>query len=281
MKHPLRLTFIVASLAAALLTAHGAEPPDGEAWPKLKESLFGARTIDEDSGARLELHLPARAYDAGVVPLGIRFNLLPGDPVLRKLYLVIDKNPSPVGAIFEFGDRQEGLEFETRVRIEDYTWVRVIAERDDGSLIAAQRFIKASGGCSAPAGKTLAERMAGIGRMKWRVDEPQDAGQSSMVQLMIRHPNNSGLAMDQLTRLYDPPMFVNNVEVMHGETLVFRAQVDFTISENPVFRFSLPQGRQGLLQAEVTDTEDRRFEGAFDINALDISEPVIKESRPN
>lgn len=87
-----------------------------------------------------------------------------------------------------------------------------------------------------------------------------------MVQLMIRHPNNSGLAMDQLTRLYDPPMFINNVKVTRGETLVFRAQVDFTISENPVFRFTLPQGRQGLLRAEVTDTDDRHFEGVFDIN---------------
>lgn len=266
MKHFLRLMFVLTSLTAVLLTAHGAEPPDGDVWPKLRDSLFGARAIDEDSGARLELDLPARAHDAGVVPLGIRYNQLPGDAKLRKLYLVIDKNPSPVGAIFEFGDRRDGVEFETRVRIEDYTWVRVIAEREDGSLIATRRFIKASGGCSAPAGKTLAERMAGIGRMKWRVDAPQEPGQGSMVQLMIRHPNNSGLAMDQLTRLYDPPMFVNDVKVTRDEVLVFRAQVDFTISENPVFRFNLPQDRQGLLQAEVSDTEDRRFKGDFDIN---------------
>ena len=88
-----------------------------------------------------------------------------------------------------------------------------------------------------------------------------------MLQLMIRHPNNSGLAMDQLTRLYDPPMFVNNVRVTRGEALVFRAQVDFTISENPVFRFTLPQGSQGPLRAEVTDTEDRHFEDAFDVKA--------------
>ncbi len=265
-KHFLRLSFVVTLLAVALPSTRGAEPPDGDVWPKLRESLFGARPIEQDSGARLELDLPARAYDAGVVPLGIRFNLLPGDPTLRKLFLVVDQNPSPVGAIFEFGDRRDGIEFETRIRIEDYTWVRIIAEREDGSLIATRRFIKASGGCSAPADKTLAERMVGVGRMKWRVDQPQEAGGGSMVQLMIRHPNNSGLAMDQLTRLYDPPMFINNVKVTRGETLVFRAQVDFTISENPVFRFTLPQGRQGLLRAEVTDTDDRHFEGVFDIN---------------
>jgi sulfur-oxidizing protein SoxY len=268
MKFFLRSTFVVASLVAGMATTHGAEPPGGDVWPIIRESLFGARPIVEDSGARLELELPGRAHDAGVVPLGIRFNLLPGDAKLRKLYLVIDKNPSPVGAIFEFGERRDGVDFETRVRIEDYTWVRAIAEREDGSLIAARRFIKASGGCSAPAGKTLAERMAGIGRMKWRIDEANETTGDAMVQLMIRHPNNSGLAMDQLTRLYDPPMFVNHVMVRRGDKLVFRAQVDFTISENPVFRFSLPAAGVGQLNAEVTDTDDRRFESSFDIKAV-------------
>ncbi len=268
MRSLLRFAVVAGVLATWWLTANGAEPPDGDAWPKLREGLFGTRPILEDNGARLELDLPQRAHDAGVVPLGIHFHLLPGDPKLRRLYLVIDKNPSPVGAIFEFGDRREGIEFETRVRIEDYTWVRVIAEREDDSLIATRRFIKASGGCSAPAGKTLAERMAGIGKMKWRIDEPRQAGGDTMVQLLIRHPNNSGLAMDQLSRLYDPPMFVNQVTVRRGDALVFHAQVDFTISENPVFRFSLPTAGEGSLSAEVTDTDDRRFDSFVDISAV-------------
>ena len=103
--------------------------------------------------------------------------------------------------------------------------------------------------------------------MKWRVDGPNQTTGDTMVQLMIRHPNNSGLAMDQLTRLYDPPMFVNQVKVRHGDALVFDAQVDFTISENPVFRFSLPEGGVGQLNAHVTDTDDRQFKSSFDINA--------------
>ena len=235
-------------------------------WPKLRQGLFGARVIAEDEGARLELELPDRAADAGTVPLGIRLHVLPGDPHLRKLYLVIDKNPSPVGAIFEFGDAKGGIELETRVRIEDYTWVRVIAEREDGSLIGTRRYIKASGGCSAPAGKTLSERMAGIGRMKWRIDPPRMPGGNAMVQLLIRHPNNSGLAMDQLTRLYDPPMFVRNVKVTRGNALVFAAQIDFTISENPAFRFSLPPGGEGDLRAEISDTDERHFESTYPVN---------------
>ena len=242
-----------------------AQPPDGVRWASLKESLFGSRMLQEDSGARLSLEMPGRAADAGAVPLGITTLALPGDPRVRKIYLVIDKNPSPVGAIFEFGVPREGVALEIRVRIEDYTWVRVIAEREDGSLLATKHYIKAAGGCSAPAGKSIAERHAGMGQMKWRVDAPRVSGGDQWAQLLIRHPNDSGLAMDQLTRLYDPPMFVNSVTVTRGDELIFSAQVDFTLSQNPAFRFILPAGGNGDLRAQVTDTEGRQFESTFPI----------------
>lgn len=247
--------------------SQAAQPPDGERWPSLKDSLFGSRSLQHDSGARLRMEMPDRAADAGAVPLAITMRAMPGDPGVRKLYLVIDNNPSPVGAIFEFGAPRDAAAVEIRVRIEDYTWVRVIAEREDGSLIATKHFIKAAGGCSAPAGKTLAERHAGLGRMKWRVDGPRVSGGDQWVQLLIRHPNDSGLAMDQLTRLYDPPMFVNSVTVTRGDALIFTAQVDFTLSQNPAFRFTLPAGGSGDLRAQVSDTEDRVFESIFPISA--------------
>jgi sulfur-oxidizing protein SoxY len=243
-----------------------AQPPDGVRWASLKEGLFGSRFLQDDSGARLSLEMPDRAADASAVPLAITVRAMPGDPGVRKLYLVIDKNPSPVGAIFEFGAARNGVALEIRVRIEDYTWVRVIAEREDGSLIAAKHYIKAAGGCSAPAGKSLAERHAGMGQMKWRVDGSRVSGGDQWVQLLIRHPNDSGLAMDQLTRLYDPPMFVNNVIVTRGDMLIFSAQVDFSISQNPAFRFTLPAGGSGDLRAQVSDTEDRFFESTFSIS---------------
>mgnify|MGYP002150436774 CR=1 FL=1 len=43
-------------------------------------------------------------------------------------------------------------EIETRVRVDAYSHVRAIAEASDGQLYAVTRFVKASGGCSAPAG---------------------------------------------------------------------------------------------------------------------------------
>lgn len=248
-------------VAFAAVAADDATNPDTDIWRKVRADLFGKRAlVDGTADGRIVLDMPARAADAAVVPLAVRVKLAPGDLPVRKLYVVIDRNPSPIAGIFEFGPASGGAALETRVRIEEYTWVRVIAERSDASLVIAQRFVKAAGGCSAPAGKSLAERLAGIGQMKWRIDPPGDASAASWAQLMIRHPNNSGLAMDQLTHLYDPPYYVRNVRVTRGSELVLAADVDFSISENPAFRFTLRPGDAGALHATATDSNEREFE---------------------
>jgi sulfur-oxidizing protein SoxY len=250
-------------IALAAVAADDGANPDTEIWRKVRADLFGAHPIADDAATgRIVLEMPPRAADAAVVPLAVRVRSSPADVPTKKLYVVIDRNPSPIAGIFEFGEGSGGPELETRVRIEEYTWVRVIAEGADGSLLLAQRFIKAAGGCSAPAGKSLAERLAGMGQMKWRIDPPADSSAPVSVQLMIRHPNNSGLAMDQVTHLYDPPYYVRNVRVTRGNELVFAADVDFSISENPSFRFTLRPGQGGALRAKVTDSNERVFESS-------------------
>jgi len=253
------LSLFIAFSAAA---ADDSASPDTEIWRKVRADLFGDRPITVDAAGKIVLEMPARAADAAVVPMSIRVRASPDEARTRKLYVIIDRNPSPIAGVFEFGEASASADLETRVRIEEYTWVRVVAEGADGSLLLAQRFVKAAGGCSAPAGKSLAERLAGMGQMKWRVDRAADSPAPVLVQLMIRHPNNSGLAMDQLTHLYDPPYYVRNVRVTSGDELVFAADVDFSISENPAFRFTLQPGKTGALRARVVDSSERTFESS-------------------
>lgn len=42
----------------------------------------------------------------------------------------------------------------TRVRVDDYSYVRAVAETADGKLHMVKAFVKASGGCSAPPSRT-------------------------------------------------------------------------------------------------------------------------------
>lgn len=251
------------ALLLAALAGGPAAAADDEAWQRLRPLLFADRPIREAGDQVVQLVAPARAEDAATVPISIRALPLPDPGVyVEKVYLVIDKNPSPHGVVFSFSRDAGRAEVETRVRIEEYTMVRAIAQLSDGRLYMASRFVKASGGCSAPAGKDQAAALSRLGRMKLRVEEPVTYGRPNLAQLMISHPNNSGLAMDQLTHLYIPPRFVRHIGVSYGGRPVMTAEVDFTISENPNFRFYfVPQG-DGELKAEVVDTDDARFESA-------------------
>jgi sulfur-oxidizing protein SoxY len=82
-------------------------------------------------------------------------------------------------------------------------------------------------------------------------------------QLMISHPNDSGLVMDQVTRLYTPAYFVRSVKVTYAGKPVLDAEVDFSISENPYFRFYFVPTGEGELKAEAVDTKDLKFETAL------------------
>jgi sulfur-oxidizing protein SoxY len=241
-----------------------AAEPAADPWPQLRKVLFAERPISEDAAAVIELDTPVRAEDAAVVPIAIRAKAeQTPEKYIRKIYLVIDRNPSPVGVVFTLTPESGRADIETRVRIEEYTDVRAIAEMNDGRLFMVKRFVKASGGCSAPAGKDLQEAMARMGKMKFRLDGDVKPGQPVLAQLMISHPNISGLAMDQVTRLYAPPHFVRKVDVTYGGKPIISAEVDFTISENPNFRFYFVPKGEGELKAEVVDTNDLRFQNSI------------------
>jgi sulfur-oxidizing protein SoxY len=259
----LRFLLILLTATAAIAYGPNALAADDDIWYRVRTSLFASRPIVEQADQIIQLTAPTRAEDAATVPIGIRTLPLPDTNVyVEKIYLVIDKNPSPLGAVFTFTPDSGRAELETRVRIEEYTTVRAIAELSDGRLYMTSRFVKASGGCSAPAGKDMEAAMARLGRMKLRVDEPITFDRPNLAQLMISHPNNSGLAMDQITRLYVPARFVRHIDVSYGGKRVMMADVDFTISENPNFRFYFVPKGDGELKAEVIDTNDVHFESS-------------------
>ncbi len=251
----------LALLVGGLVQAADPVPdPDTETWRKVRSALFGHRPV-ADGRTLIQLEAPARAEDAATVPIAIK-TLLPQGPerYIQRLYLIIDKNPSPLAAVFHFSPEAGRADLETRVRIEEYTFVRAVAETSDGRLYAATRYVKASGGCSAPAGKDPAAALARLGRMKFRLDTPVAFHQPNLAQLMISHPNHSGLAMDQVTRLYTPAHYVRQVTVSYAGKPVLTAEVDFSISENPNFRFYFVPREEGELRAEVVDSKDLKFE---------------------
>ena len=265
--YPSRRRMLHAALAGLAVDlpwgARADDLPDPETaiWKKVRRSLFENRPVASDARGIVELVTPVRAEDAAVVPVAIRTKIAQRpDRYIRRIYLIVDNNPSPVAAIVELTPESGRADLETRIRIEEYTYVRAVAELSDGALFADTRFGKASGGCSAPAGKDPAAAAARVGRMRLAVDGRVSADQPALAQLMISHPNDSGLVMDQLTRHYTPAYFVRSIKVTYAGKPILTAEVDFSISENPNFRFYFMPAGDGELKAEAVDTKELKFE---------------------
>jgi sulfur-oxidizing protein SoxY len=246
----------------ALMASAGpaAAQSSDDPWPSLGAQVFKGRPI-HDGSALLAVDAPYRAEDAALVPLSIAF--VPGGAApIRAVTLLIDENPSPVAATFLISESSGLRSLSTRVRVDSYTNVHVVAEIDDGQLFAVHRFVKAAGGCSAPAAKQEAGSIP-LGTMRFRQFPLRPGEETREVQLLIRHPNYSGMQMDQVSRLYVPARFVASVRVWQGNDLMLGVDSGISISENPEFRFDVRPNGAAEFRAEVTDSEGAIFQDSW------------------
>lgn len=237
---------------------------DSERWRTLRKFYFGDREMLAGD-AVLELDTPKRAHDAAVVPVSV--HALDSSRPVRKLHLLVDDNPVPLAGVFSFGEGGRDWEsLETRIRINEYTHVRAVAELDDGPLYVVSRFVKAAGGCSAPALADLDAAIAGAGRMKLLLGGDADAPPSSPITeavVRISHPNNSGMQFDQVSRNYIPAFFVKEIEASVDGTPLFGIETNFSMSENPSvrlrYRAVTPPGE---LDAWAVDSKGNRYDAS-------------------
>jgi len=258
---------VVGCMLPGLAQAERTEEQRMGRWADLRHAIFGDRTV-EDAGALVAIDAPARAEDAAIVPIAIRVAETLA-PEIRGIYLVIDDNPSPLAAHFGLGPVADPREIATRVRIDDYTYLHAVAETADGRLYATARFIKAAGGCSAPAGKDQALALERLGKMKLTIAERSRPEDPAKVKLLVSHPNNSGLQIDQVTRNYIPADFMQTLDVTYNGQAVFRLESDIAISEDPSFEFSLRPSdpAAGVIKAEVFDSNQRNFSQSWPVPA--------------
>ncbi len=243
----------------------GAETADDARWAELREMVFGDREI-LDGTSVVELEAPMRAYDAAIVPVTIRA-LVPqtAERYIRTITLLVDKNPVPVAGVFHMSPQNGIGTISTRIRVNEYTNVRAVVETSDGTLYQAVRYVKAAGGCSAPATKDQDAALARLGRMKLRIAEPVTANVASQAQLLISHPNNSGLQMNQLTRHYIPAHYVERIRVSYGDRTLMSVEGDISLSENPSIHFYFVPEGPGEISVEAVDTKGNVFTGAWPV----------------
>jgi sulfur-oxidizing protein SoxY len=265
------VTLIAAACGGTAGMAAAPEPPDP--WPDLHRDVFNGRPLVEGSGV-IAIEMPYRAEDAAIVPVTLRLNLPPVDPrSVKAVTLVIDQNPAPVAATFVLGPSAGVSMIATRVRVDTYTNVHAVAELSDGTLHMTKTFVKASGGCSAPAAKNADEAKVSLGQLRFRQfakeGEPA-ATRARDAQIMIRHPNNSGLQMDQITRLYTPAFFVRDLAIVQDDELVLKMESGISLSEDPNIRFTYRPNGATTMRAEAIDTDGHRFAGEWPIETSEM-----------
>jgi sulfur-oxidizing protein SoxY len=261
------LGLFVAAFAMRASPLDAAEPYDP--WPGLVQDIFNNRPIN-DGGDVIGIEMPYRAEDAAIVPVTLASKLSPDDSRrMVAITLVIDQNPAPMAAKFEIGPDARVSEISTRVRVNNYTDVHAVAELSDGKLYMVKTFVKASGGCSAPAAKNAEEARNHVGQMKYRQFTASGEGPSNgkrEAQIMIGHPNNSGLQMDQVTQLYVPAFFVDELHLWQDNSPVLSMEGGISISEDPNIRFTYVSNGAKLFRAEAKDTSGHVFQKEWKVD---------------
>ena len=242
-----------------------AEVGDVTRWNDIRPEVFGKSDIGDGSGV-LALDAPTRAEDAAMVPITIQaLSPQTKERYISKLTLIVDENPAPLVAVFHLGPQNGSATISTRVRVNDYTNIRVVAELSDGKLVMVSRYVKAAGGCSAPAGKDQKAALARLGKMKLIPPDHVAEGKPGIYQLLISHPNNSGLQFDQMTRNYVPAHYVKSIQVSYDGATVLTVEPNISISEDPSIHFSWVADHPGTMDVKAIDSLEKVFTGSFPV----------------
>ena len=249
--------------ALALATALPAFASN-EAWDEVREELYGDRQI-RDGSSLISIDAPYRTPDDARAQLAAQI-IAPAGLQLDKITIILDENPMPVSAIFDLENPMPSFFFDITMRVNGPTPLHVVAETTDGQLWVAETYVKTSGlgACAAPPGSDPEEALATLGQMQIQLDQalPDNplaklttlANRNSTLDLDISHPSHSGMQMDQISLLFIPMRYVENVEI----DLDGAGYVDLTgsisLSENPRVSLSVPSTTRSV-DVTMTDTD--------------------------
>jgi len=120
--------------------AYNAAAFDLKTLAEVAKSLGGSAPTESKD---VTLTGPDIAENGAVVPVGVA-TALPG---VKKLLLLVEKNPSVLSAVFEVSDAVDA-NFSTRVKMGQSSNVYAVALMADGKVLFAQKEVKVTlGGC--------------------------------------------------------------------------------------------------------------------------------------
>ena len=249
------------AVGGLLSAAHDDSSPE---WERLAAKLFPGKRL-QAGGSVVQLTAPLRAAYGASVPVKV-VSKLAQTPLLyvRRVHIVVDKNPSPIAAVLDLTTEMGQADFETRLRVDEYSHVRVVSELSNGELHTDSRFVKTSGGCSAPPNR---DALHLLGKTMFKLPAGVTMNAPTTADVTVIHPNDTGFELNNVTVMFIPPHFVRSIKVSFTGRKIFDADLDFSLSENPTLRFNFVPHGPGELRAEATDSKDAQFVGTLAVAA--------------
>ncbi|MEM7508178.1 MAG: quinoprotein dehydrogenase-associated SoxYZ-like carrier [Pseudomonadota bacterium] len=254
-------------IAGLLMTFAGASPAMAGGyktvhWPDLKAEIYGEEALLPGDGI-VELQAPTRSQNDAEVPVSVEARLLDGRGI-RSVTLIIDENPMPVSAIWRFDEPRQRVRLGANMRFNGPSPLRAVVETTDGQRYITSSLVKTSGlgACSAPPVGDPDAALATIGQMELFDRTPPSRAVPNLreARLEMRHPQHTGMQMDQITLHFILARYVDQVEVWAGEDKLFTLEGSISLSEDPEIEFDFPNNGADALRIRMHDTSDTVIE---------------------
>lgn len=232
-------------------------------WQAMKKDFFPQQELVES--ADIKINAPRRAESGAQVPFSFSIQSPMTDAsYIKSVSVIADANPVPLVAVYHFTPNSGKAEISTRIRLEVDSYVHVVAETSDGKFLVNQVPIRASGGCGGTIGgdEEIARQTAG--KMKLQV-KPRDGDALKQAHLLIKHPMNTGLQRDLVSQGYRPAFYISKVTAKFNDKVVFDADTNIGVSEDPNIQFPFKADQSGKLTVVIQDNEDKEFTTSTDV----------------
>lgn len=277
------LTAAIALNSAGPVMAASTSMPESERlrhderWSLLRTSLFPDQVPVEQDDV-FTISAPIVPKDPAVVPVTIK-SLIPQTPqrYIKKITLLIDHNPAPLAAVFHLTERSGQAHLKTRVRVNEFSYIRAIAETSDGQLHMSKAFVKASGGCDVPPRVDGDSVLSRLGNMKLRLPGGAKRGEVGTAHLIIDHPNYNGMQVGNTAGVYIPARILQKIEVTYADSPLLTIDGHLSMSEDPQFRFHYVPDGAGELAVRLVDSDKTQFQNSWSVN-VDESQDTTHQS---
>jgi thiosulfate oxidation carrier complex protein SoxZ len=160
---------------------------------------------------------------------------------VRRLILLVDKNPAPLSAVFELSDALEPR-LAWPVKIAQSGDVLAVAVLADGRVISARREVRVTlGGCAVDDGSAAARPSPAPEATRIRA---QISGGGAVVRMLLNHEMESGQRKDASGKNL-AAWHITELQASHNGRPVWAAQWGGSVSRNPLLQFTLKSAKAG------------------------------------